>query len=120
MCFAGSFKKWLSRSVSIVVQKPEDPKEHEPRDLMEPPACADLRLGGLLKYHLHDWLLIVVIFVLWLLSFLIHPFQRFVGEKNFVGAALRYPYKKNTIPFQVVPVRTLEHLLSLLDLLTSF
>ncbi|KAG0582293.1 hypothetical protein M758_3G048400 [Ceratodon purpureus] len=100
----GSFKKWLSRTVSIVVQKPEEPREQEPRDLMEPPAVLDLKLGGLFRYHLNDWLLIVIIFVLWILSFLIHPFQRYVGETNFVTQQLRYPYKSNTIPFQVVPV----------------
>lgn len=98
---SGSFKKWLSNSISIVVQKPE---EQEPGDLMETPPALDLKLGGLFKYHLNDWLLIVIIFVLWLLTFLIHPFQRHVGATNFVTAQLRYPYKSNTIPFQVVPV----------------
>jgi hypothetical protein len=102
---AGSFKNWLSRNISIVVQKPEEPREQEPRDLMEPaPAALDLQLGGLCKHHLRDWLLIVVVFVLWLLSFLIHPFQRYVGESSFVTPQLRYPYKSNTIPVQAVPV----------------
>jgi len=105
VCVApGSFKKWLSKSVSITVQRPEESRDHEPRDLMEPPVLLDLRLGGLFKYHLNDWLLIVIIFVLWLLSFLIHPFQRYVGATNFVTAQLRYPLKSNTIPFQAVPV----------------
>lgn len=100
----GSFKNWLSRNISIVVQKPEEPREQEPRDLMEPaPAALDLQLGGLCKHHLRDWLLIVVVFVLWLLSFLIHPFQRYVGESSFVTPQLRYPYKSNTIPVQAVP-----------------
>lgn len=104
----GSFKKWLSdgvsRSISIVVQKPDDPREQEPRDFMEPPPSLDLKLGDLFKYHLNDWLLIVIIVLLCGLTFLIHPFQRYVGEANFVTAELRYPYKPNTIPAQAVPV----------------
>lgn len=105
MCVVpGSFKKWLSGNVSSIVLRAEESRDHEPRDLIEPPAPLDLNLGGLFKYHLNDWLLIVIIFVLWLLSFLIHPFQRYVGETSFVTAQLRYPYKSNTIPFQVVPV----------------
>ena len=105
---AGSFKKWLSdgvsRSISIVVQKPDDPREQEPRDFMEPSPGLDLKLGGLFKYHLNDWLLIVIVMLLWGLTFLIHPFRRYVGEANFVTAQLRYPYKPNTIPVQAVPV----------------
>lgn len=103
----GSLKKWLpSRSVSINVQRPEPVGEPDLRtDSLESPTLRDLNLGGLFKYHLNDWLLIVIIFIIWAASFLIHPFQRYVGAKNFENAQLRYPFKSNTIPFQSVPVR---------------
>ena len=78
----------MSKSISIVVQKPDDLRGQEPRDFMEPPPALDLKLGGLFKYHLNDWLLIVIIMLLWGLTFLIHPFQRYVGEANFVTLQL--------------------------------
>uniref|UniRef100_A0A7I4CE39 Phosphatidic acid phosphatase type 2/haloperoxidase domain-containing protein n=1 Tax=Physcomitrium patens TaxID=3218 RepID=A0A7I4CE39_PHYPA len=94
-----------SRTISNAVQRNhEELKDSEDLIEEEIPILAELGPAALFRYHLNDWLQIVLVILLWLLCFLVPPFQRHVGEKNFATPELRYPFKSNTIPFQAVPV----------------
>ncbi|KAG0613024.1 hypothetical protein M758_6G070600 [Ceratodon purpureus] len=64
----------------------------------------DLKLGRLFYNHWTDWIFIIILIVLWGVCQIVTPFQRYVGAANFVTQSIMYPYKSNTIPFQVVPV----------------
>lgn len=71
----------------------------------------DIQLGAhtikshgkkVLKVHLHDWLILVLLIVIDVILNIIEPFHRFVGKDMMTD--LRYPFKGNTIPFWAVPV----------------
>lgn len=65
----------------------------------------DLKLGRLILYHWKDWVLIGILIGIDLLCQLVTPFKRYVGAPNFATQFIIYPYKHNTIPFSLVPVR---------------
>lgn len=54
------------------------------------------------KFHMHDWLILVVLAAIDLGLNLIEPFHRFVGEGMMTD--LKYPLKGNTVPFWCVPI----------------
>lgn len=56
-----------------------------------------------LRIHMHDWLILLVLAAIDLGLNLIEPFHRFVGEDMMTD--LKYPLKDNTVPFWGVPVR---------------
>ncbi|MCO5605100.1 hypothetical protein L7F22_059280 [Adiantum nelumboides] len=55
----------------------------------------------LFRFHLHDWLALIALAVIYGILNLIDPFYRYVGEQ-FIQDYM-YPLKSNTIPFQAVP-----------------
>lgn len=59
----------------------------------------------LVKVHMYDWLILLLLMVIDLLLNKIEPFHRYVGED--MMSTLKYPLKENTIPFWAVPVCTL-------------
>lgn len=54
------------------------------------------------KFHMHDWLILALLAFLDLGLNLIEPFHRFVGEDMMTD--LKYPMKGNTVPFWAVPI----------------
>ncbi|MCO5557924.1 hypothetical protein L7F22_011497 [Adiantum nelumboides] len=56
----------------------------------------------LFRFHLHDWLALIALAVIYGILNIIDPFYRYVG-KQFIQDYM-YPLKSNTIPFQAVPV----------------
>ncbi|KAI3433198.1 acidPPc domain-containing protein, partial [Psidium guajava] len=58
--------------------------------------------AALAKNHMHDWLILLLLAVLEVILFIIHPFYRFVGKDMMTD--LKYPMKRNTVPFWAVPV----------------
>uniref|UniRef100_A0A0D6QTI8 Phosphatidic acid phosphatase type 2/haloperoxidase domain-containing protein n=1 Tax=Araucaria cunninghamii TaxID=56994 RepID=A0A0D6QTI8_ARACU len=56
----------------------------------------------LLRYHKHDWLMVVLLLVIEVVLNAIHPFYRFVGKDMMTD--LRYPMKSNTVPIWSVPI----------------
>lgn len=74
----------------------------------------DLKLGALFKNHWTDWIFIIILIILWGVCHIVTPFQRYVGAQNFATQSIIYPYKDNTIPFQIMPVCDLVDSLSLL------
>ncbi|CAM8879654.1 unnamed protein product [Rhodiola kirilowii] len=73
---------------------------------------ADIRLGAhtiqshglkVLRVHMHDWLILILLVVIDIILNVIEPFHRFVGVDMMSG--LNYPFhEKNTIPFWAVPI----------------
>eukprot|EP00249_Psilotum_nudum_P004785 c18283_g1_i1 orf=344-1273(+) len=59
-------------------------------------------LFRLLRFHLHDWVAIFGLAILDGVLNIIHPFYRYVG-KSMIDDYM-FPLKKNTIPFEAVPV----------------
>lgn len=59
-----------------------------------------LKLWGHFRYHLRDWIVIIICIILDAILNVIHPFYRFVGQNNIE----RYPHKKNTVPLWSVPI----------------
>ena len=57
------------------------------------------------KNHMHDWLILLLLAVIEITLFLIHPFYRFVGKDMMED--LKYPMKDNTVPGWTVPVSVL-------------
>ncbi|KAI5353186.1 hypothetical protein L3X38_006079 [Prunus dulcis] len=55
-----------------------------------------------LRIHMHDWLILLVLAAIDLGLNLIEPFHRFVGEDMMTD--LKYPLKDNTVPFWGVPI----------------
>ncbi|KAB5538156.1 hypothetical protein DKX38_015689 [Salix brachista] len=51
--------------------------------------------------HLHDWLILLLLVVIEVILFVIHPFYRFVGKDMMTD--LKYPLKGNTVPVWTVP-----------------
>ncbi|XP_030529286.1 lipid phosphate phosphatase 2-like isoform X2 [Rhodamnia argentea] len=58
--------------------------------------------AALAKNHVHDWLILLLLVVLEVILFIIHPFYRFVGKDMMTD--LKYPMKRNTVPVWAVPV----------------
>ncbi|XP_039012588.1 lipid phosphate phosphatase 2-like [Hibiscus syriacus] len=52
--------------------------------------------------HLHDWLILMLLVMIEVGLFVIHPFYRFVGKD--MMADLKYPMKDNTVPLWAVPI----------------
>ncbi|GAB2280030.1 Lipid phosphate phosphatase 2 [Dionaea muscipula] len=63
-----------------------------------------IRSHGLkvVRVHMHDWVILVLLAVLDGVLNLIEPFHRFVGEGMMED--LMYPLKSNTVPFWAVPL----------------
>lgn len=51
---------------------------------------------------MHDWMILVILVVIEVILFVIHPFYRFVGKDMMDD--LKYPMKDNTVPVWAVPV----------------
>ncbi|KAF5479943.1 hypothetical protein F2P56_000725 [Juglans regia] len=54
------------------------------------------------RTHLHDWLILVLLMLIEIILYAIHPFYRFVGKDMMND--LKYPLKSNTVPVWAVPV----------------
>ncbi|XP_038984733.1 lipid phosphate phosphatase 2-like isoform X2 [Phoenix dactylifera] len=72
---------------------------------------ADIRLGAhtikshgmkVARFHMHDWIILLLLGVLEIILNVIDPFYRFVGKDMMTD--LKYPLKSNTVPFWAVPV----------------
>ncbi|XP_073284516.1 lipid phosphate phosphatase 2-like [Primulina huaijiensis] len=57
---------------------------------------------ALFKNHKHDWLILILLAVIEIILYLMHPFYRFVGED--MMADLKYPMKDDTVPVWAVPL----------------
>lgn len=68
------------------------------------PCAHTIRSHGaaLARNHIRDWLILVLLMVIEVVLFVIHPFHRFVGRDMMED--LRYPMKDNTVPVWAVPV----------------
>ncbi|KAF2317814.1 hypothetical protein GH714_041129 [Hevea brasiliensis] len=56
----------------------------------------------LARNHMHDWLILLLLAVIEIILYIIHPFYRFVGKDMMED--LKYPFKDNTVPTWSVPV----------------
>ncbi|GMI85525.1 LIPID PHOSPHATE PHOSPHATASE 3, lipid phosphate phosphatase 3 [Hibiscus trionum] len=54
------------------------------------------------RTHMHDWLILLLLVVIEIILYIIHPFYRFVGKDMMDD--LRYPFKSNTVPVWAVPM----------------
>ncbi|XP_073064448.1 lipid phosphate phosphatase 2-like isoform X2 [Primulina eburnea] len=54
------------------------------------------------RFHMHDWLILMLLVVIEIILNVINPFYRFVGEDMMTD--LKYPLKDNTVPFWAVPL----------------
>ncbi|KAL3824106.1 hypothetical protein ACJIZ3_020135 [Penstemon smallii] len=54
------------------------------------------------RFHMHDWLILMLLVVIEIILNVIEPFHRFVGEDMMTD--LRYPLQDNTIPLWAVPL----------------
>ncbi|XP_057481390.1 lipid phosphate phosphatase 2-like [Actinidia eriantha] len=54
------------------------------------------------RTHMHDWLILMLLVVIYVILNLIHPFHRFVGKDMMDD--LKYPLKDNTVPSWAVPI----------------
>ncbi|KAL9671765.1 hypothetical protein QQ045_009338 [Rhodiola kirilowii] len=54
------------------------------------------------KKHMHDWIILLLLVVLEIVLYVIHPFYRFVGKDMMTD--LKYPLKSNTVPVWAVPI----------------
>lgn len=63
-----------------------------------------LRSHGMVvaRSHKHDWLILILLGVIEITLYIIHPFYRFVGKDMMTD--LKYPLKSNTVPVWSVPV----------------
>ncbi|XVF20721.1 hypothetical protein REPUB_Repub12eG0027600 [Reevesia pubescens] len=52
--------------------------------------------------HMYDWLILLLLVVIEVVLYIVHPFYRFVGKDMMDD--LRYPLKSNTVPVWAVPV----------------
>ncbi|URD91737.1 Lipid phosphate phosphatase [Musa troglodytarum] len=72
---------------------------------------ADIQLGShtvkshgvkVAKFHMHDWIILLLLGVIEIILNVIEPFHRFVGKDMMTD--LKYPLKSNTVPFWAVPM----------------
>lgn len=54
------------------------------------------------RNHMHDWLILLLLVVIEVVLYVIHPFYRFVGKDMMTD--LKYPLNENTVPVWAVPV----------------
>ncbi|CAA2980872.1 lipid phosphate phosphatase 2-like [Olea europaea subsp. europaea] len=54
------------------------------------------------RFHMHDWLILLMLVVIEIILNIIEPFHRFVGEEMMTD--LKYPLQDNTVPFWAVPM----------------
>ena len=54
------------------------------------------------RTHMHDWLILMLLVLIEICLYVIHPFYRFVGKDMMTD--LKYPLKSNTVPVWAVPV----------------
>ncbi|KAK7272928.1 hypothetical protein RIF29_13971 [Crotalaria pallida] len=54
------------------------------------------------RSHKHDWLILLLLVVIEIILYIIHPFYRFVGKDMMTD--LKYPLKSNTVPVWAVPI----------------
>ncbi|XP_054786784.1 lipid phosphate phosphatase 2-like isoform X2 [Prosopis cineraria] len=54
------------------------------------------------RTHRHDWLILLLLVLLEIILYIIHPFYRFVGKD--MMSDLKYPLKSNTVPVWAVPM----------------
>lgn len=54
------------------------------------------------RTHMHDWLILVLLVVIEVILYIMHPFYRYVGKDMMTD--LKYPLKSNTVPSWTVPV----------------
>ena len=54
------------------------------------------------RSHKHDWLILMLLGLIEITLYIIHPFYRFVGKDMMDD--LKYPLKSNTVPVWAVPV----------------
>ncbi|KAG6537700.1 hypothetical protein ZIOFF_002795 [Zingiber officinale] len=55
-----------------------------------------------LRFHMQDWIILILLAIIDGCLNVIEPFHRFVGRDMMTD--LRYPMKKNTVPFWAVPI----------------
>ncbi|KAG4984513.1 hypothetical protein AAZX31_10G256100 [Glycine max] len=58
--------------------------------------------SALARKHVRDWLILLLLIVIEIVLFVIHPFKRFVGRDMMED--IRYPMKENTVPVWAVPL----------------
>ncbi|XP_010916472.1 lipid phosphate phosphatase 2 isoform X4 [Elaeis guineensis] len=72
---------------------------------------ADIQLGThtiksygikVARFHMYDWIILLLLGVIEIILNVIDPFYRFVGKDMMID--LKYPLKSNTVPFWAVPV----------------
>ncbi|KAK4260775.1 hypothetical protein QN277_003848 [Acacia crassicarpa] len=68
------------------------------------PAAHTIQSHGasLARNHLQDWLILLLLLVIEVVLYAIHPFYRFVGRDMMED--LKYPMKDNTVPVWAVPL----------------
>ncbi|KAF6145875.1 hypothetical protein GIB67_028870 [Kingdonia uniflora] len=54
------------------------------------------------RFHMHDWIILMLMLGVIVILNVIEPFHRFVG--NHMMTDLMYPYKSNTVPTWAVPI----------------
>lgn len=54
------------------------------------------------RTHMHDWLILMLLVLLEIILYIIHPFYRFVSKDLMTD--LKYPLKSNTVPAWAVPM----------------
>ncbi|PKU69066.1 lipid phosphate phosphatase 2 [Dendrobium catenatum] len=56
----------------------------------------------LARFHVHDWIILLLLVIIDVILNIIEPFHRFVGKDMMTD--LRYPLKSNTVPVWAVPL----------------
>ncbi|KAL8141835.1 LOW QUALITY PROTEIN: hypothetical protein V2J09_014867 [Rumex salicifolius] len=54
------------------------------------------------RFHMHDWIVLLLLMIIEIILNVIEPFHRFVGKNMMTD--LSYPLKSNTVPFWAVPL----------------
>ncbi|KAL2329526.1 hypothetical protein Fmac_017107 [Flemingia macrophylla] len=57
---------------------------------------------AVVKTHKHDWLILLLLALIFVILSIIHPFYRFVGKDMMTD--LKYPLKSNTVPVWAIPI----------------
>ncbi|CAM6081806.1 unnamed protein product [Calypogeia fissa] len=100
------------RQALLPSRRPGDELDDVPlssRRNMEPEASravenivSGLRWRDHFRYHIRDWIVIIICIILDVILNIIHPFARFVGKINIDSVS--FPLKKNTVPLWAVPI----------------
>lgn len=70
----------------------------------QPDGPTNLKLGRLVLHHWKDWVFVVLLFVLYIVLEIIHPYRRYIGELMFSTGRYSYPLLHQTVPAAAVPV----------------